>query len=105
MDPLHDLVASLPSNQFVVALHNGQMHHRHARGKSGDDVLRRLRHSKNLTQAELAGMLCVTQERISAMERGGVNRAQIGTLRRYVEALGGRLHIEVGLDGERIKIS
>jgi hypothetical protein len=52
MDPLHDLVASLPSNQFVVALHNGQMHHRHARGKSGDDVLRRLRHSKNLTQAD-----------------------------------------------------
>jgi len=105
MDPLQDLVASLPSDHPVVAMHNGHMHNGHARGKSGDDVLRRLRHSQNLTQAELADMLYVTQERVSAMERGGVNRAQIGTLRRYVEALGGRLHIEVDLDGQRIKIS
>lgn len=100
MDPLQDLVANLPVDHPVVGLHNG-----HARGRSGADVLRRLRHSKNLTQAELADMLYVTQERVSAMERGGVGRAQIGTLRRYVEALGGRLRIEVDLDGERIDIS
>jgi len=67
--------------------------------------LRRLRHSKNIAQAELADMLYVTQERVSALERRGVGSAQIGTLRRYVEALGGRLHIEVDLDGERIDIS
>jgi predicted XRE-type DNA-binding protein len=98
------LVANLPSDHPVVALYNGHTHNGHARGKSGNDVLRRLRHSKNLTQGELADMLYVTQERVSAMERGGVNRAQIGTLRRYVEALGGRLHIEVDLDGEKIEI-
>jgi len=100
MDPLQSLVANLPPDHPVVALHNG-----HARGAPGGDVLRKLRHSKNLTQAELADMLYVTQERVSALERGGVGRAQIATLRRYVEALGGRLHVEVDLDGERINIS
>lgn len=99
MDPLQDLMASLPSDHPVRVLHNGD-----ARGKSGPDVLRRLRHRKNLTQAELADLLYVTQERVSAMERSGVARTQIGTLRRYVEALGGRLQIEVNLDGERIAI-
>jgi DNA-binding MarR family transcriptional regulator len=57
MDPLQDLVASLPSDHPVVAMHNG-----HARGKTGDDVLRRMRHSKSLTQAELADMLYVTHQ-------------------------------------------
>jgi transcriptional regulator with XRE-family HTH domain len=100
MDPLEDLVASLPLDHPLVALRNG-----HARGKSGPDVLRKLRHSKNLTQAELANMLYVTQERVSALERGGVSRVQIGTLRRYVEALGGSLHVEIELDGKRIDIT
>ena len=99
MDPLQELVADLPPDHPVVALHNG-----HARGAPGADVLRRLRHRKNLTQAELADLLYVTQERVSAMERRGVGSAQIGTLRRYVEALGGRLRIEVDLDGERIDL-
>jgi transcriptional regulator with XRE-family HTH domain len=99
MDPLQGLVANLPPDHPLLALHNG-----HARDNSGADVLRKLRHSQNLTQAELADMLYVTQERVSALERGGVARAQIGTLRRYVEALGGRLRVEVDLGGERIDI-
>ncbi|WP_067975226.1 XRE family transcriptional regulator [Mycolicibacter icosiumassiliensis] len=73
--------------------------------QSSDNVLRTLRRSKNLTQAELADLLNVTQERVSAFERGGVARAQIGTLCRYLEALGGQLHIAVDLDGERIDLS
>jgi predicted XRE-type DNA-binding protein len=100
MDPLQDLVANLPPDHPVAALHNG-----HARAKVEPNVLRNLRHSKNLTQAELADIMYVTQERVSALERGGVARAQIGTLRRYVEALGGRLRIEVELDCELIDIS
>jgi len=99
MDPLQDLVANLPPDHPVRALHNGNVH-----GTPVVNVLRNLRHSKNLTQAELADLLYVTQERVSALERGGVARAQIGSLRRYVEALGGRLHVEVDLDGERHEI-
>jgi transcriptional regulator with XRE-family HTH domain len=100
MDPLQDLMANLPPDHPVRSLHNGHPH-----GTSPANVLRNLRHSKNLTQAELAELLYVTQERVSALERGGVARAQIGSLRRYVEALGGRLHVEVDLDGERHEIS
>lgn len=99
MDPLQDLMASLPSDHPVRSLHNGL-----TRPKAEPNALRNLRHSKNLTQSELADLLYVTQERVSALERGGVARAQIGSLRRYVEALGGRLRIEVELDGERIEI-
>jgi predicted XRE-type DNA-binding protein len=95
MNPLQDLMASLPSDHPVRSLQNG-----HLRGTPAANVLRNLRHSKNLTQAELADLLCVTQERVSALERGGVARAQIGSLRRYVEALGGQLRVEVDLDGE-----
>jgi transcriptional regulator with XRE-family HTH domain len=80
-------------------------HNGHSRPKPEINVLRNLRHSLGLTQAELADLLYVTQERVSALERGGVARAQIGSLRRYVEALGGRLHIEVDLNGERHAIS
>jgi predicted XRE-type DNA-binding protein len=100
MDPLQDLMANLPPDHPVRSLHNG-----HSRPKTETNVLRNLRHSRRLTQAELADLLYVTQERVSALERGGVARAQIGSLRRYVEALGGRLHIEVELDGERHEIS
>jgi predicted transcriptional regulator len=99
MDPLQDLMANLSPDHPVRALHNG-----HLPGTPGANVLRNLRHSKNLTQAELAELLFVTQERVSALERGGVARAQIGSLRRYVEALGGRLRVEVDLDGERHEI-
>jgi transcriptional regulator with XRE-family HTH domain len=100
MDPLQELVANLPPDHPVVALHNGR-----SRPKAESNVLRNLRHSQNLTQAELADMLYVTQERVSAMERAGVSRAQIDTLRRYVEALGGRLRVVVELGDERIEIS
>jgi hypothetical protein len=34
-----------------------------------------------------------------------LERSQIDTLRRYVEALGGTLHIEVEYAGERIEIA
>ena len=100
MDAMESLVASLPPDHPVVALHN-----RRKRGEWGADVLRKLRHSQNLTQAELADLMYVTQERVSAFERGGLGRAQIGTLRRYVEALGGRLCVEVHLGGERTEIA
>lgn len=67
-------------------------------------VLRQLREAQNLTQADLAELLYVSQERVSAIERGELARAQIDTLRRYVRALGGELCVEVHLNDERIQI-
>lgn len=66
--------------------------------------LRELREALNLTQVELAEVLDVSQNRISRLEHGDLERTQIDTLRRYVEAIGGHLHVEVEIDERRIQI-
>ena len=67
--------------------------------------LRELREASELTQVELAGRLHVSQNRVSRIEHGDIDRAQVDTLRKYVEALGGRLRVEVKLGDERIQIA
>jgi predicted transcriptional regulator len=67
--------------------------------------LRELREASDLTQVELAGRLHVSQNRVSRIEHGDVDRAQVDTLRKYVEAVGGRLRVEVELGDERIQIA
>ncbi|MEC5182271.1 helix-turn-helix domain-containing protein [Arthrobacter sp. CG_A4] len=67
--------------------------------------LRELRKASELTQVELAGRLHVSQNRVSRIEHGDIDRAQVDTLRKYVEALGGRLRVEVELGDERIRIA
>ena len=66
--------------------------------------LRELREALSLTQVELAARLNVSQNRVSQLELGGIERTQVDTLRRYVEAVGGQLRIEVELGDERIQI-
>ena len=67
--------------------------------------LRELREALELTQVELAKRLHVSQNRVSRLEQGDVERAQVDTLRRYVEALGGTLRIDVEYGEERIPIA
>lgn len=67
--------------------------------------LRELREASQLTQIDLADRLNVSQNRVSRIERGDIERAQVDTLRRYVEAVGGRLRVEVELGDERIQIA
>lgn len=67
--------------------------------------LRELREALNLTQVELAARLDVSQNRVSRLEHGDLERTQIDTLRRYVEALGATLRIEVQLGDERIRLA
>ncbi|MFP3581219.1 XRE family transcriptional regulator [Arthrobacter sp. SIMBA_036] len=67
--------------------------------------LRELREASELTQVELAARLHVSQNRISRIEHGDIDRAQVDTLRKYVEAVGGRLRVEVELGDERIQIA
>jgi transcriptional regulator with XRE-family HTH domain len=57
--------------------------------------LRALRRTRGLTQVELAERLGVSQNRVSRLERGDIQRVRIDTLARYVESLGGSLHIEM----------
>jgi predicted transcriptional regulator len=55
--------------------------------------LKELRTSCEYTQVELAKEINVSQAMISKLERGDISSAQISTLQRYVEALGGKLRI------------
>lgn len=49
--------------------------------------------------------LSVSQNRVSKIERGDIDKAQVDTLRRYVEALGGTLHLEVRIGNDTFKIA
>ena len=66
--------------------------------------LRELREESDLTQVALAELLQVSQNRVSRIERGELDRTQLDTLRRYIEALGGTLHLEAEFDGERVEL-
>lgn len=55
--------------------------------------LKEIRKSCDFTQVELAQEADVSQAMISKLERGDITTAQVSTLQRYVEALGGKLRI------------
>jgi transcriptional regulator with XRE-family HTH domain len=67
--------------------------------------LRELREALDLTQADLARIMNVSQNSVSKLERGDIDRTLVDTLRRYVEAIGGSLRIEVEVGDERIQIA
>jgi predicted transcriptional regulator len=97
---LTDIVAERPVNRVAVDAHKKRML---------DEVrayrLRELREALDLTQVELAALLEVSQNRVSRLEHGDIERAQVDTLRRYVEAVGGQLHVEVEIGDRRIQIA
>lgn len=66
--------------------------------------LRELRQKRGLTQQELADKLGVTQNRISKLERLDLDRAELQTIRSYVEALGGNLRLTVSIEGKELEL-
>ncbi len=67
--------------------------------------LRELRKASDLSQVELAHRLNISQNRVSRIEHGDIERAQLDTLRKYVEAVGGELSVEVSIGDERFLIA
>ena len=67
--------------------------------------LRELRHAAGFTQVELASVLGVSQNRVSRLERGQLDTVQIDTLRHYIHALGGELHIEIHWKTQRLALA
>ncbi|WP_035425359.1 helix-turn-helix domain-containing protein [Atopobium fossor] len=53
--------------------------------------LREARKANCMTQVEMAQIMGISQNRISRMENGDINAMSLDTLRKYVEALGGRI--------------
>lgn len=63
-------------------------------------TLYELRKQRGVTQADLARALAVSQPAVSKIERG--DDPSLSTLRKYVEALGGALHVSAAFpDGRK----
>ena len=60
-----------------------------------------IRSAYAITQTTLARQLHVSQNRVSRIERGDIDKTQVETLRRYIEALGGELTVEATFGAER----
>lgn len=65
-------------------------------------TLQEIRKNLGLTQEELARTLELSQPELSRFERS--NNPLLATLRRYIEALGGELEIQVVLGNKRITL-
>ncbi len=64
--------------------------------------LAELRTELGLTQHQLADALQVSQARISKLEQGDLQRTELSTIQRYVEALGGTVEIVAAFGDERL---
>lgn len=67
--------------------------------------LRQIREAQARRQEDVAAAMSVTQSRVSRIERGDLGHTELGTIKAYVEALGGRLHVSAEFDDEEITIA
>ncbi|MCJ1715179.1 helix-turn-helix domain-containing protein [Curtobacterium sp. VKM Ac-2922] len=97
---LKDFLAEHPVDRARVEAHKDQMlaevraHH-----------LRELRELAGLTQAQLADRIGVGQRQVSKIEHGDLDNAKVGTLRSYLEAVGGALVLEYVTGDSRIQVT
>lgn len=57
-------------------------------------ALGEVRRAQKVTQRELAQRIGVSQNRISKIEKGQFDKTQIGTIQKYIEALGGQITLD-----------
>ena len=100
MTNLDQLKQRRPARRKVVDAHKDRM-----LAETRAWRLRELREQFDLTQVELAAELDVSQNRVSRIERGDLDKTQVDTLRRYVEALGGMLRLEVQVSDDTFQIA
>ena len=67
--------------------------------------LRELRESAGLTQKQVAERIGVGQRQVSKIENGDLESAKIGTIRGYLEAVGGSLVIEYATGDARVQVA
>ena len=66
--------------------------------------LAEIRKERGLTQTDVAAEMNVSQRRVSAVERGQLDRTELGTVAAYVQALGGRVEIIADFGDERLVV-
>jgi DNA-binding XRE family transcriptional regulator len=97
---LDDLLAERPGNPEAQAGHKKRM-----LAEVRAYKLRELREMVALTQNDLAETLSISQKRVSEIERGQVDFTKVDTLRRYADAIGGTLRVEVQVGDETYLIA
>lgn len=66
--------------------------------------LRQVRQARLSRQEDVAEAMNVSQSRVSRIEAGDIEHAEVGTLRAYVAALGGELRVTADFGDERLII-
>lgn len=67
--------------------------------------LKEARKQQDVTQKQLAERMSVSQKRVSSLESGDVDKTEIRTLRRYLDAIGGRLQVNAIMpDGRTLQL-
>lgn len=97
---LDDVLAKRPVDEARVAAHQRRM-----LAEMRAYRLRELRESAGLTQAQVAERIGVGQRQVSKIENGDIENAKIGTIRRYLEAVGGALAIDYVIGDERVQVA
>lgn len=97
---LKDFVAEHPVDRERVEAHQERM-----LAEVRAYRLRELREGAGLTQAQLAERIGVGQRQVSKIEHGNLDNAKVGTIRSYLEAVGGGLAIEYVLGDQRVRVA
>lgn len=67
--------------------------------------LKEARKEQDVTQKQLAERMGVSQKRVSVLESGGVDKTEVRTLRKYLQAIGGRLQVNAIMpDGRTLQL-
>lgn len=97
---LKDFLIEHPVDRNAVEAHKKQM-----LAEVRAYRLRELRENAGLTQAQLAKRIGVGQRQVSKIESGDLDSAKVGTIRSYLEAVGGTLAVEYVQGDARIQVA
>ena len=97
---LKDFVAEHPVDRGRIEVHKKRM-----LAEVRAYRLRELREQAGLTQAQLAERIGVGQRQVSKIEQGDLDSAKVGTIRSYLEAVGGELSLEYVMGDQRMKVA
>lgn len=97
---LEDLADKRPVDRTRVEEHKERM-----LGEVRAYRLRELREQAGLTQAELAERIGVGQRQVSKIEQGDLENAKLGTIRGYLEAVGGSMLLEYVMGDDRVQVA
>lgn len=67
--------------------------------------LRELREQAGLSQTELAVRIGVGQRQVSKIENGDLETTKVGTIRKYLEAVGGAMTVDFVMGDQRIRVA